>query len=112
MSALLNASPKDANGVIALNGQLAATLTFVNGLPYEGESLAVDSIGAIAYYHQGLPFTAVHRLAVNGNSPGYYNSGAAPFTNLGKLCLFSDTATDYSSGVPYVALGQVQSLVV
>ncbi len=64
MSALLNATPKNASGVITLNGQIAATLDYANGLPYEGGALAVDTIGAISHYHMGLPYTAVDRLAV------------------------------------------------
>jgi len=107
MSALLNATPKNASGVIVLNGQLTATLDYTNGLPYEGGALAVDTIGAISHYHMGLPYTAVNRLATTSNAPTYYGSGAAPFDAAGRLCIVAGVIADYSSGVPYLATGQI-----
>ena len=107
MSALLNASPKNASGVIVLDGQLTATLDYTNGLPYEGGSLAIDTIGVISYYNMGLPYTAVNRIATTGSAPTYYGGGAAPFNAAGRLCIAVGPITDYSSGVPYLATGQV-----
>jgi len=107
MSALLNASPKNASGVLALNGQLTATLDYTNGLPYEGGLLAIDTIGAISHYNMGLPFTAVDRIAATVSAPTYFGSGAAPFDAAGRLCIVAGAIADYSSGVPYLATGQV-----
>jgi len=50
-------------------------------------SLAVDTVSAIDHYHQGLPFTAVGRLAVAFAPPTYFGGGAAPFTAAGRLSL-------------------------
>jgi hypothetical protein len=107
MSALLNASPKNASGVIVLDGQLTATLDYSNGLPYEGGSLAIDTIGSISYYNMGLPYTAVHRIATTVSAPTFYGGGAAPFDAAGRFCIAAGATTNYSSGVPYIATGQV-----
>lgn len=107
MSALLNATPIGVNGVVTLNGQIAAPLTYTNGLPYDGGFLAIDTIGVVSYYNMGLPYTAVGRLATTVASPTSYGSGAAPF-NAGRLCMATGVANHYSSGVPYLSAGQVQ----
>jgi len=109
MSALFNATPKDANGVIQVTGT-AAPSYYTNGLPYDSSgALATDTTSAISHYHQGLPFTAAGRLCTTSASVDHYGSGAAPLSSAGRLCMGSAAITHYSSGVPYISTGAIAS---
>jgi hypothetical protein len=109
MSQLLEGPPAATytpGTIRATNAAGNAPLVFHNGLPYEALELLglqIDSISAIDHHHQGLPFTAAGRLAVDTNGVvSYFGHGSAPFTAAGRLCV-STTATGAkaSCGVRY-----------
>jgi len=89
-----------------LDGVLAPEY-FYQGLPWEAGVLAVDLVGAIDHYHEGIPFTAVGRLAVSEDAPVRFGAGAAPFDANGRLAMSNDAVDHYSSGIPYTATGGI-----
>ena len=106
MSALLqgHGSPIDI-----LDGVAGPTL-FHNGIPHEADgAISIDIGGAIAFYHQGLPFTAVGRLACsNLSTTARFGSGAAPFVAGGQLSIANGEATALiNEGVPYDASNRI-----
>ena len=79
------------------------------GIPFDTLGVVqADLGGVIAFYHQGLPFTADSRIVINFDVPvGSYGSGAAPFDANGRLVVGSGPTDHYSCGIPYTASGQV-----
>jgi hypothetical protein len=92
------------------NGTLAPA-NFAKGIPFDGDSLAIDLVSAIDHYHQGLPFTATSRLACVVGVPDSFGSGAAPFLT-GRLCIASGVVDHSIGGVGYTAASAVSTAVV
>lgn len=120
MSALYEGPPyRVASGALDADngtGGLGFAGGFHNGLPYGGvefnREVPMDSISAIDHHHQGLPFTANGRVAVDVDGViAYYGSGSAPFTAAGRLCVESGAITHHTSGVGYTAFNRVAIVV-
>ena len=101
MSALFNASPKDAAGLLMVDIGVSAPDYFDQGLPYmAGGFLAFEDNGITTHWHHGLPFTAVSRINGSGAPPQYFQSGAAPMS-ASKSVLEAGPATHHAHGVGY-----------
>jgi hypothetical protein len=92
------------------NGTLAPAL-ITQGIPFDGDSLAIDLASAIDHYHQGLPFTAQGRLACAVGAPDSFGSGAKPLLT-GRLCIASGVVDHSIGGVGYTAASAVSTAVV
>jgi hypothetical protein len=69
----------------------------------------VDDAGVIDHYWQGLPFTAIGRLAVAiGGAVNRIAPGGAPFTTAGLLVFGAGAVDHYSAGIPYTATNQLK----
>lgn len=80
------------------------------GLPYDevapGQSqLAVDTISAVAYFDQGLPFTANNRLCVSALEVIYWDEDARPFSYGSRLAMAADAVDHYINGIAYTLAG-------
>jgi hypothetical protein len=104
MSQLLQVATR--SGAVATLDGGGAPSRVDQGIPYDGLSVAADLSGVVDHHHQGLPFTAVGRLAVTSSPPLYYGSGAAPMSN-GRLCMVDSSIDHYSAGIPYTSAGLV-----
>ncbi len=112
MSQLLQIATRGGQ-IIALSG--LGPPDFVDqGIPFVDDEgvikLALDIGGAIAYHHQGLPFTGAGRLASTNDKPvEYYGSGGAPFDSTGLLVFGSGAIDHHSAGIPYTVDGQIST---
>lgn len=86
---------------------------FDQGIPYDLDEgvvrLAVTIAGVIDHYHQGLPFTAVGRLAISTDKPvGRIAPGGAPFEDIAEVIVFGSGAVHhFSAGIPYTVEDQL-----
>ncbi len=117
MSQLLQGATRGGESIVAFHATDPPEY-FWNGLPYdrvEGTPALAIELGPVAgidHYHQGLPFTAVGRLAIDSGKPvAYYGSGAAPFSDLSLIDLAVGAVDHYSAGIPYTVGGQVEAVV-
>ncbi len=114
MSQLLQVATRGGGSIPFSEGVVAPTY-FDQGIPFtESEGVVGVSVtlaGVIDHYHQGLPFTAVGRLAVTNDKPvDHYGSGAAPFDVSGLLVLGSGAVDHFSAGIPYTVDGQIAAV--
>ena len=112
MSQLLQVATRGGQ-ILALSGVTAPDY-FDQGIPYisdEGVTkVAVEIAGIIDHYHQGLPYTAVGRLAVTNDKPvDYFGSGSAPFDVSNLLDFGSGPVEHHSAGIPYTVQGQIST---
>lgn len=107
MSALLNSA---ARTVLEMTVGVGAPDHFDSGLPYEADGSIAAAATTPTHHHQGLGFDAEGRLCVlEGATPDYFGSGAAPFLAItpDRLCVQAAAVDHYSTGVPYTATGRV-----
>jgi len=100
MSQLLQVATRSGQLPIVIG--VAAPSHVSQGIPYDANGVAVDSVSAVNHYHQGLPFTANGRIRVSSGLPTYFGSGAAPFRPLG-LAIQLTATNHYATGIPYSA---------
>ena len=111
MSQLLQIATR-SGGFVLLDGVTAPDY-FDQGIPFvddEGVTKLAGQIGGVIdHYHQGLPFTAVGRLAItNDKAVGRIAPGGAPFEAVSELLVFGSSGVDhYSHGIPYTATNQL-----
>ncbi len=110
MSQLLQIATRKGGAVAAFNA-LTAPAFFDQGIPFDSAGqIAVDNVGGIDHFWQGLPFTAVGRLvsaidvAVDRIAPG-----GAPFTAAGRLVFGNGAVDHYSHGIPYTITNQIKT---
>ena len=98
-----------APGTIAIRTGRSAPLLVTGGIPFDADGVvAVTNFGAIAYYHQGLPFTSEGRLCVElDGAVARVGNGGAPFTATGLLALSTSAVDRVIAGIPYTAEGQL-----
>ena len=73
------------------------------GIPYDGDGVAVSVSFAIDHWHQGLPFNVDGRLAVTLGPPQSIEAGPIPI-NLANNRVTSSTESvpsNFNGGVPY-----------
>ncbi len=111
MSQLLQVATR--GGTISILDGAGAPDFYDQGIPYDFDEginkVAVTIAGIIDHYYQGIPFTAVGRLAASSDKPvGFFGSGAAPFEDVTEFLIFGSGATaNFSAGIPYTADGQI-----
>ena len=84
MTAILNGAPTKIDGSISVVVGTLAPERVENGVPYDGSSVAIDTVSPIAHYHHGLPFTSAGRIvAATGTDPDRIAGGATPYCPTG-----------------------------
>jgi hypothetical protein len=114
MSQLLQIATRGGGPIPVVDGAIAPD-HFDQGIPYDrvegANKVAVDVGGVITHHHQGLPFTAAGRIALDNGKPiSYWGSGAAPFSSLFLLSGGVGAITHYSAGIPYTAAAQIAAI--
>ena len=82
---------------------------FDQGIPYTAShAVAVEDLGPIDHYWQGLPFTIGGRLSVtiNGTVASIQNGGM-PINAAGFLVIGTGAIDHFSAGIPYTATDQI-----
>ena len=94
------------SGVLKVIEGIAPPTHFHNGIPYEGDAVAVSFSLPITHYHQGLPFNSLGRIAALTGPPDSIQSGPIPIKTTGRVSGSLDlTPSNYNGGVPYGADG-------
>jgi len=78
---------------------------FDQGLPFDGGTIAVDTVSPIAYYDTGLPFTANSRIAVTTLDPVRWDADAVPYGPDERVAMSDAGVAHYSSKLPYTSIG-------
>ena len=100
MSQLLQVATR-TGVLLAVEGSAPPT-HYDQGIPYDGEFVAVSYSFAISHYHQGLPFNNVGRIAAFVGPPASIQSGPIPLSSTGRLAASLDAEiSNYNGGVPY-----------
>lgn len=92
VSSYVGGLPFDSSGAMVIANGTSAPLGYSNGIPFDGEAVAVDATNAVANYMNGLPFTANGRIAVSTSTPVDAFSNGLPFIG-GKLCVTTASAS-------------------
>ncbi len=111
MSQLLQILPRLSDGVKIKD--LPVNL-ILHGIPLTSTSLLFPAICYridmnIAYYHQGLPFTAdgcIAAMPINATVDSTY-PGGIPISSTGRVIFGSDPVHHYNAGVPYTSSNQI-----
>ena len=100
MSQLLQVACR-SGALLAVDGITPPT-HYHNGIPYDGDSVAVSFSFPITHYHQGLPFNSLGRIAAIAGPTDSIQSGPIPIAANGRVTSSLDnTPSSYNGGVPY-----------